>query len=62
MCDVWCALSWLQTSITVSTDDGMCVCQGGCVDSVAQSLSCVLMALGDQDVSKLQTGPLSNYT
>jgi len=32
------------------------------VDSMSQSLSCVLMALGEQDVSKLQTGPLSDYT
>lgn len=32
------------------------------MDTVAQPVSCVLMALGDQDVSKLQTGPLSDYT
>ena len=32
------------------------------MDSMSQSLSCVLMALGEQDVSKLQTGPLSDYT
>ena len=36
--------------------------QGGCVDSTSQSLACVMMTLGDQDVSKLQTGPLSPYT
>jgi len=38
------------------------LCQGGCVDTVAQPLSCVLMALGEQDVSKVLTGPLSDYT
>ena len=38
------------------------VWQGGCVDTIAQGLSCVLMAFGDQDVSKLQCGPLSDYT
>ena len=36
--------------------------QGGCVDSTSQGLACVMMTLGDQDVSKLQTGPLSPYT
>lgn len=36
--------------------------RGGCVDSANQSLACVLMAVCDQDVSKIQTGPLSNYT
>lgn len=35
--------------------------KGGCVDSLSQGMSCVLMALGDQDISKLQTGPLSDY-
>ncbi|KAK2167428.1 hypothetical protein LSH36_28g09080 [Paralvinella palmiformis] len=34
---------------------------GGCVDSTNQSLAAVLMALGDKDVSKVQTGPLSPY-
>ena len=29
------------------------------MDSTSQGLACVMMTLGDQDVSKLQTGPLS---
>jgi len=36
--------------------------RGGCVSSTDQSLACLFMALGQQDVSKLLTGPLSPYT
>lgn len=36
--------------------------RGGCVDSSAQGLAAVCMVLGQQDVSKVQTGPLSPYT
>lgn len=36
--------------------------RGGCVDSTNQSLAALLMVLGAQDVSKVQTGPLSPYT
>ncbi|XP_074642675.1 RNA 3'-terminal phosphate cyclase-like protein [Tubulanus polymorphus] len=36
--------------------------RGGCVDSFSQSLSCLLMTLGQKDVSKILTGPLSPYT
>jgi hypothetical protein len=36
--------------------------QGGCVDSVSQTLLCMLMVTSPQDVSKLLTGPLSPYT
>lgn len=32
---------------------------GGCVDSACQSLAILFMALGQKDVSKLMTGPLS---
>ena len=32
------------------------------MDSTSQGLACVMMTLGDQDVSKLQIGPLSPYT
>lgn len=35
--------------------------QGGCVDSSSQALTCVLLALGEQNVSKVCTGPLSPY-
>ncbi|KAJ8306596.1 hypothetical protein KUTeg_017141 [Tegillarca granosa] len=36
--------------------------RGGCVDSNNQSMTAVLMVLGQQDVSKVQTGELSPYT
>ena len=36
--------------------------RGGCVDSTVQSLTLLMMALGPRDVSKVVTGPLSNYT
>ncbi len=36
--------------------------RGGCVDSVCQSQVLLMMALGQRDVSKLVTGPLTNYT
>ncbi|GFY50915.1 RNA 3'-terminal phosphate cyclase-like protein [Trichonephila inaurata madagascariensis] len=36
--------------------------RGGFVDSISQSLVCVLMALGTADVSKVKTGPLAPYT
>ena len=36
--------------------------QGGTVDSNNQSLGMLMMALGDKDVSKIQTGPLSPYS
>ena len=36
--------------------------QGGCVDSTNQSLAALLMVLGQQDVSKVQTGQLSTYS
>ncbi|CAG9838875.1 unnamed protein product [Diabrotica balteata] len=35
---------------------------GGVVDSTSQSLAILCMALGDKDVSKLVTGPLSEYS
>ncbi|XP_061555504.1 RNA 3'-terminal phosphate cyclase-like protein [Phycodurus eques] len=38
------------------------VYRGGCVDSSNQSLALLLMTLGQQDVSKLLLGPLSQYT
>lgn len=36
--------------------------RGGCVSSSDQSLACLFMALGQQDISKLLIGPLSPYT
>ena len=36
--------------------------QGGCVDSTNQSMTALFMILGQQDVSKVQTGPLTPYT
>jgi RNA 3'-terminal phosphate cyclase-like protein len=36
--------------------------RGGCVDSSNQSIACLLMALGQNDVSKVKIGPLSPYT
>ena len=36
--------------------------QGGCVDSSSQGIAVLLMALGDKDVSKVTTGPLSPNT
>ena len=36
--------------------------QGGCVDSVSQGLAALMMVLGQQDVSKVQTGQLTPYT
>ncbi|XP_033115136.1 RNA 3'-terminal phosphate cyclase-like protein [Anneissia japonica] len=36
--------------------------RGGCVDSRHQSLALLFMALGQSDVSKILTGPLSPYT
>ncbi|XP_063962622.1 RNA 3'-terminal phosphate cyclase-like protein isoform X2 [Lytechinus pictus] len=36
--------------------------RGGCVDSRHQSLALLLMTLGQGDVSKIVTGPLSPYT
>jgi len=33
--------------------------RGGCVDSTAQGLSFLYMVLGQKDVSKIVTGPLS---
>ncbi|XP_067839527.1 RNA 3'-terminal phosphate cyclase-like protein isoform X1 [Heptranchias perlo] len=38
------------------------VYRGGCVDSINQSLALLYMTLGQQDVSKVQIGPLSPYT
>ncbi|XP_038660348.1 RNA 3'-terminal phosphate cyclase-like protein isoform X1 [Scyliorhinus canicula] len=38
------------------------VYRGGCVGSINQSLALLYMALGQQDVSKVQIGPLSPYT
>jgi len=35
---------------------------GGCVDTHSQSLACLMMVLGDKDVSKVQTGMISPYT
>lgn len=35
--------------------------RGGCVDSTNQSMACLFMALGQRDVSKVITGPLSPY-
>lgn len=35
---------------------------GGVVDSTSQSLALLCMALGPKDVSKLETGPLTEYT
>lgn len=36
--------------------------RGGCVDSMCQSLALLMVSLGQRDVSKVVTGPLSNYT
>ncbi|XP_067677958.1 RNA 3'-terminal phosphate cyclase-like protein [Haliotis asinina] len=36
--------------------------RGGCVDSSNQSMAALFMVLGQQDVSKIQTGTLSSYT
>ncbi|BFZ16391.1 hypothetical protein BsWGS_19430 [Bradybaena similaris] len=36
--------------------------RGGCVDSNSQSLAALMMVLGQQDVSKIQTGDLTPYT
>lgn len=36
--------------------------RGGCIDSTSQSLAALMMVLGQQDVSKLQTGELTPYT
>ncbi|XP_022317975.2 RNA 3'-terminal phosphate cyclase-like protein [Crassostrea virginica] len=36
--------------------------KGGCVDSTNQSMTALFMILGQQDVSKVQTGPLTPYT
>ncbi|XP_033737643.1 RNA 3'-terminal phosphate cyclase-like protein [Pecten maximus] len=36
--------------------------RGGCVDSTNQSLTALFMVLGQQDVSKVQMGTLSQYT
>jgi len=36
--------------------------RGGCVDSNNQSLACLFMALGQNDVSKVKIGPLSPYS
>ena len=36
--------------------------RGGCVDSSVQSLAFLLMSLGPRDVSKIVSGPLSNYS
>lgn len=36
--------------------------RGGCVSSSDQSLACLYMALGQQDISKVLIGPLSPYT
>lgn len=38
------------------------VSKGGCVSSDFQSMACILMVLGDKDVSRLEMGPLNNYT
>lgn len=71
LCAEACSRPYGSTEERVSADDVGAkaafnllaeIYKGGCVDSVAQALSCVLMALGEQDVSKLQTGPLSDYT
>uniref|UniRef100_A0A0B6ZB57 RNA 3'-terminal phosphate cyclase domain-containing protein n=1 Tax=Arion vulgaris TaxID=1028688 RepID=A0A0B6ZB57_9EUPU len=35
--------------------------RGGCVDSTSQSLAALMMVLGQQDVSKLQTGELTPH-
>lgn len=36
--------------------------RGGCIDSTAQTLAALFMALGPPDVSKVLTGPLSPFT
>ncbi len=36
--------------------------RGGCVDSTSQSLALLLAALGPKDVSRVVTGPLTDYT
>ncbi|KAK3090706.1 hypothetical protein FSP39_013900 [Pinctada imbricata] len=35
--------------------------RGGCIDSTNQSIAALFMVLGQQDVSKVQTGPLTPY-
>lgn len=36
--------------------------KGGCVDSIAQSLTLLLMCLGPEDVARIRLGTLSQYT
>ncbi|KAL4235710.1 rRNA-processing endoribonuclease [Mactra antiquata] len=36
--------------------------KGGCVDSITQGLTVLLMVLGQQDISRVQTGQLTDYT
>ena len=36
--------------------------RGGCIDSTCQGMTSLFMVLGQQDVSKVKTGPLSQYT
>ncbi|XP_041359240.1 RNA 3'-terminal phosphate cyclase-like protein [Gigantopelta aegis] len=36
--------------------------RGGCVDSSNQSVAALFMVLGQQDISKILTGPLTSYT
>ena len=32
------------------------------MDSVNQAMTCLMMSLGDKDVSKIKTGPLTQHT
>lgn len=36
--------------------------KGGCIDSGAQSIALLLMCLGPEDVARLRTGPISQYS
>jgi len=36
--------------------------RGGCVDSTFQNQAMLYMALGQKDISKYRTGPLSEYS
>jgi len=38
------------------------ICKGGCIDSVNQSLAALMMVLGEQNVVKTLTGPLTDYS
>ena len=59
----WYAFGTLMLYSLHMTDMVVLLCiQGGCVDSRHQSLALLYMSLGQRDVSKIITGPLTPYT